>query len=293
MELRNAIQHIITSLGRDSLNDARLVNMLDDFKAFEEQPSAKYVLKSMIDDGLSQTLSKIEFAEPNNQIHLFEQLQSDLYSKKGFRLDVSTYIVSELAAAFDIGYKPKIVVSDNSTINAGQYVDDEKHISVFGMTLGTGITNFVNTLVQDGYLIKGNKPTQVYLTGDFAGIKDVDIYVNNWDKSERISGVVIRCPQLYHNVAKICQMDVLKKVFFQKYGTPDTEIDNYDYFLHSDGGVPQAIRYCETIYQFIWLLEGGKIELSWCGEPILITYSDTINGTITQANVDKRILNMI
>ena len=293
MKLRNALKHIITSLGRDILNDARLVNMLDDFKAFEEQPSAKYVLKSMIDDGLSQTLSKIEFAEPNNQIHLFEQLQSDLYNKKGFRLDVSNYLISELAATFDIEYQSTIAVADNSNTNTCQYVDDKTHISVFGMTLGTGKTDFVNTLVQDGYKIMGNTSTQVHLAGDFAGIESVNIFVNNRDKSERINSVVIQCPKVHYNEAKICQMDVLKELFYQKYGTPNTAIDNYNHYLHSDGGIPKAIRYCETLYQYIWQLNGGNIELSWENEPIYIYYRDTVNDAITQANVDNRILNMI
>ena len=50
MELHKAIKNILDSDGVDSLNDIRLVNILDDFRAFESLPASKYILRSIIND---------------------------------------------------------------------------------------------------------------------------------------------------------------------------------------------------------------------------------------------------
>jgi hypothetical protein len=50
MELHKAIKTIIDTDGVDSLNDTRIVNILDDLRAFESLPASKYILRSIIND---------------------------------------------------------------------------------------------------------------------------------------------------------------------------------------------------------------------------------------------------
>lgn len=56
MELYKALKHIIQTDGKDVLLEPRLVNILDDFKAYEDAPSVKYILRAIIADGYMQKL---------------------------------------------------------------------------------------------------------------------------------------------------------------------------------------------------------------------------------------------
>lgn len=59
MELHQALRHIIQTEGQDILKEIRLVNILDDFKAYAEMPTAKYILRAIIADGFAHKLLSI------------------------------------------------------------------------------------------------------------------------------------------------------------------------------------------------------------------------------------------
>jgi hypothetical protein len=59
MELHKAIKHIVQTDGQDALLEPRLVNILDDLKAYEDMPSAKYILRAIIADGCMQKLLQV------------------------------------------------------------------------------------------------------------------------------------------------------------------------------------------------------------------------------------------
>lgn len=54
MELHKALRAVIQTEGETIITEARLVNILDDFKAYTEMPTAKYILRAIIADGFAQ-----------------------------------------------------------------------------------------------------------------------------------------------------------------------------------------------------------------------------------------------
>ena len=54
-----ALKKIIEADGTDIINDVRLVNILCDFKAFDDIPASKYILRAIINDGYSKKLNAI------------------------------------------------------------------------------------------------------------------------------------------------------------------------------------------------------------------------------------------
>ena len=56
MELHKALKHIVDTEGPEIIKDLRLVNILDDFKAYEDIPASKYTLRAIIADGYAQKL---------------------------------------------------------------------------------------------------------------------------------------------------------------------------------------------------------------------------------------------
>ena len=56
MELHKALRNIINTEGQEILNDLRLVNILDDFNAYQGIPASKYILRAIISDGFTAKL---------------------------------------------------------------------------------------------------------------------------------------------------------------------------------------------------------------------------------------------
>lgn len=56
MELHRALQHIIQTEGQDILKETRLVNILDDFNAYQDIPASKYILRAIIAEGYTNKL---------------------------------------------------------------------------------------------------------------------------------------------------------------------------------------------------------------------------------------------
>lgn len=59
MELHKALRNIIQTDGPEILKEVRLVNILDDFQAYQNIPASKYILRAIIADGYSTKLMSI------------------------------------------------------------------------------------------------------------------------------------------------------------------------------------------------------------------------------------------
>lgn len=59
MPLYMALRNVIQTDGEDIIKDVKLINILDDFHAYNEFPVAKYILRSIIADGFSNKLYSI------------------------------------------------------------------------------------------------------------------------------------------------------------------------------------------------------------------------------------------
>lgn len=56
MELHKALRHIVQTEGQGILKEIRLINLLDDFNAFQDISATKYILKAIITEGYSTKL---------------------------------------------------------------------------------------------------------------------------------------------------------------------------------------------------------------------------------------------
>ena len=56
MELHKALRNIIQTEGSEIIKDIRIINILDDFNAYNDIPASKYILRAIIADGYSAKL---------------------------------------------------------------------------------------------------------------------------------------------------------------------------------------------------------------------------------------------
>ena len=59
MKLHESLRVVLNQMGYQTLSSGVLINALGDFRAFLEVPSAKHVLKDIINEGYAEKIEKI------------------------------------------------------------------------------------------------------------------------------------------------------------------------------------------------------------------------------------------
>lgn len=105
MELHKALQHIIQTEGQDIIKEIRLVNILDDFNAYQDIPASKYILRAIISEGYTNKLLPLGKWDNNT-----EMLSQKFSAMTGFIPESVSIIFQSIA--FGLGWV--------SSINKGQ-----------------------------------------------------------------------------------------------------------------------------------------------------------------------------
>lgn len=98
MELHTAIRNIVNLSGNDILKEKRVVNILSDFNAYEVLPSAKFVLKNIIEEGFMT-----RFLELKEWSLECDKLIDYIISSTGIQPDLVRYVFQ--CIAFGIGWQ--------------------------------------------------------------------------------------------------------------------------------------------------------------------------------------------
>ena len=59
MKLQDALKRIIMEFGISALKEKRLVFLLSDYKAFDDYPAVKPIMKSIVEDGYGNELCRL------------------------------------------------------------------------------------------------------------------------------------------------------------------------------------------------------------------------------------------
>ena len=107
MELHIALKNIIETDGADIVKDLRIVNILSDFKAFDDFPVSKYILRAIINDGYSKKLYAIGGWTPET-----EALCAQFANSTGFQSDYVITIFQSIA--YGLGWINNINIQNSS-----------------------------------------------------------------------------------------------------------------------------------------------------------------------------------
>lgn len=128
MELHKAIKHIVDTEGPEIINDLRLVNILDDFKAYEDIPASKYILRAIIVDGYANKLLEI-----GKWDHRAVLLPNKFASITGFIPESVDLIFQSIA--YGLGFIDKIIKLKSQTSCSQQTLNDIFKISRTDLTV--------------------------------------------------------------------------------------------------------------------------------------------------------------
>lgn len=107
LKLNEAIKYIIDQDGEEAILNPKIVNILSDLHAFNERPSAKYVLRAIISEGYSRKLLSIGRWNVKAQ-----RLESIFVNATGFQSDLVDFIFQSVA--YGLGWKSTIDFSENN-----------------------------------------------------------------------------------------------------------------------------------------------------------------------------------
>ena len=238
MELYNALKKVVELQTEDILKDVKLINILSDFKAYDDMPSSKYLLKYMVNEGLMANL--LYEYQPQNDVNTFldshKTLLSDTY---GYKENLADYVVRCLAYA--LGWTTDIPSISNMNDNpylsnnvdtdnlSPQIIDDGKHLLFKQFPITGDVNTFIQSLLSVGYSI-----TESYnytynaasLIGTFAGNNDCSIAVIGTPRTHITCSVMVffKSHNIWYSIKD--EYEKLKKQLSKKYGNPTS----YEYF---------------------------------------------------------------
>lgn len=295
MELYNALKKVVELQTEDILKDVKLINILSDFKAYDDMPSSKYLLKYMVSEGLIANLlyeyqSKIDI---NTLLDSHETLLSDTY---GFKESLANYVVRSLAYALgwiseipsisnmgDSSYKPNPTLGNSTP----QIIDDGKHLLFKQFPINGDVNDFIDLLSSSGYTLElPYNYTYNYgsLRGSFAGDNDCTIAVIGSPKSHIVCSVMVffQPHQIWYSIKD--KYEKIKSQLTKKYGKPDSHEYFSDPYYEGDGYELQALSNEHCTWMSLFKTPNGTVSVSMSSESkVLIVYQDKINQEIREA----------
>jgi hypothetical protein len=286
MELFNALKKVVDLQTQDILKDIKLINILSDFKAYDEYPPSKYLLKYMISEGLMANLLFEYQSSSDVEILLssHSKLLSDTY---GFKENLSDYVIR--CIAYSLGWIndiPTIIAPSSSETNKIEIqeepiVDDGKHLLFKQFPITGDVKKFIQSLISSGYtMVEPYNYTYsaASLRGSFAGNNDCSIVVLGTPKSHITCCVMVFLQEHHIWYTIKDQYEKIKSQLTKKYGTPES----YEYFMdpyyEGDGSELTALFSDHCTYLSMFNTSNGKITVSMTSEAkVMIAYQDKIN----------------
>lgn len=288
MELKETLKYVVDEYGRNTLRSGSLLNLLADCNVSYESPSMKFILKTMIDEGVIARLSGTEITQM-----VVDSCLVDLTEKYGFRSDVSSIVVNSIL--FALG-KTDCIVNDESEINSinTPKLNNDSHIVFSGISLGKSVSDIAKYLATRGFNRKKTNSYDIIMNGEFCGIHNVRLCVLG-SPHGLTRGVSLHfgddptCMKLGH-ANKL--YDLLKRKygqpfkFFEKFKIIGVGKD-FDYYCKNILLFSEAEEHFDTLIDIEWKVDGGTIEMKWFGETMYLLYNDRINCEYIESHSDE------
>lgn len=281
MTLSEGIRFLVDSRGLGVLKTPVAINILSDYKAFEEYPSSKNILKNVISEGY---LDKIAFFF-ENELPIGEAPKNylnELYNKLGFRKDVAEYVLNSILEALDF---EKIPFQNENSFDDHQEPEEktlestnaETHIEFQGISLSLTRDEICDELKKEGYRLVGKFPTFIELQGWYFDIKNATIRIFGEPNGAvgDISVTIEHTDYIRYKIDEERIIDCLKR----QYGTPYKAVCNYDGCEELDGFLlfNKIDDSNEEELDYRWKIPGGDVQMTNIIGDIRIDYIDKLN----------------
>lgn len=295
MKLSEAIKKIVDTESSKILNSHIFLNFIQDYQGFEEYTAAKYILKTMIDEGFMDHIQFIYDTHGTWEDKIASYSQQ-LKSTYGFKDELVDRTINALMYAFGwkLGFE-NIIEVDNTTENGNSMDDDStgKYFTFKGVEINGNLQSIVKNLNKKGFVIEEQTPDGTSMVGTFAGITDCHIYISVSQITGLSSKVLVIAARTNNWYSAKAEYNRLKDMLSKKYG----EINKWESFdspyYEGDGYELTALNCGSGRYFCNYGNALGTITLMITGEgTILMQYEDNSikaieeNGILQSADED-------
>lgn len=240
MPLHEALRYIVETEGTNILSDTRLVNILDDFHAFDELPNIKYILRALIVDGATlQLLSQKDW----------NSVESKFKMTTGFIPEMVSYIFQSLSyglchtdtiPAFTINREEaSIVINVSQTPSKRNH--PEKHLKFKDTDIAGTPNSFAKKLTKKGFEEDVWCDDFFTMEGTFAGVSGCKLWVHFNKTEDVVYRVKVEFPW-YQNRKRVANdYKKLKKSLQELYGKPVCDMEDFTQDWSSKYTIPQGI----------------------------------------------------
>lgn len=293
MELYNALKKVVELQTEDILKDIKLINILSDFKAYDEYPSAKYLLKYMINEGLMANLL-FEY-QPTKDIELLLTSHINILSNTyGYKEDLSKYVIRCIAYGLSWTSELPTISSciSNETNNSSviqtvePIIDDGQHLLFKQFPITGDVNSLIQALSSSGYKLEEPYNYTYHaaaLSGPFAGYNDCSIIVVGTPKTHLACAVMVFLQEhhIWHTIKS--QYEQIKSQLTKKYGNPESYEFFSDPYYEGDGSELTALFSDHCTWSSYFKTSNGTISVSMTNNyKVLIVYQDKINQEIKE-----------
>lgn len=231
MPLHIALRNIIQTDGNNIITELRLINILDDFHAFDAIPASKYILRAIIADGYSSKLLSI--GDWSNEA---QSLSLRFATNTGF---VAQYVnILFQSIAYGLGWIVEIgddncglnVELPNANTQPNNKTKKRKiattHLSFKGVEICGNPMLFANNLELLGFEQDVWCDDFFTMKGSFAGVSNCKIWIHFDAIEDVVYRVKVEFPW-YQNRKRVSDdYKKLKKSLQDIYGKPKCEYEN-------------------------------------------------------------------
>ncbi len=291
MNLKEALSTLIGGKGINILKTPLSLNILSDYKAFDEHPSSKNVLKAIIEEGY---LEKIAFFY-ENELPLGEapiQYASEMYHRLGFRSDISTYVLNALLGA--LGYdeiydqnSESLSIKNTSWQESGNansqgsiQPNKDSHFEFKGVTIDGSKDIAIEQLKNLGFNLIEDSSDGALFSGKFAGIEDCQILVSVSQHTNKLYCISVITPPRLNWWSIKADYDNTNQMIQKKYGQPIQKTEFFaDPYEDGDGYELTALETGNAFFATQYESKHGRIKVFMASNANLyITYEDKSNG---------------
>lgn len=310
MEFYKALKTITDLQGEKILEDERLANILSDFKAYEDAPALKFMVKTFQQEKLFSSIASSVRKEKNLEIFMANNA-SEIHTIYGFDYNLSLYLVQCLTYALALTIaEPSLNNSSQRKISIEKGIEasipditspltsdcheDNLHIKFKNIPLAGRAEDFINKISRFGLIADGaysNEYNNCILNGTFAGVNGCEVVVFGSPTSKNVWRVVVALPA--HDTWLNLKSEYLefKKNLSTNYGTPESHEFFLDPYSEWEGDELDAISVNKCTYTSCWTLPNGSVRLDIeevdGSYHVVIIYDDESNTKIMRKEYES------
>lgn len=300
MTLSEAVRSLVETKGLSILTTPMALNILSDYKAFDEYPCSKNILRTILEDGY---MDKIVSLTENYDKAVLERILSVLIDKLGFRQEASLYVINSIVTSIGLNGINDECPRDGTQMHKFQLAASTKtnplsnncnvaNMQFLGIPIEGDLDIFVKALQSKNlfhYIGLFEDNSGALFIGGFGGIEDCRIEIVKSQYTNKVYCVSVLTPEQRDWFDLGVFYFLLKDKLTLKYGKPSYESEMFHYYDGVEDYKKDNMHLLQegkASYLSMFRFEHGSVTLSI--EPfcrVQINYTDKKNES---AHIESR-----